>query len=108
MAIIQYPYTLKLFKSAESVYDEATGEFVNSGDEWVNHSKCRDEAGNGNKITTPDGEVYSYGTLIQLPKGTDGIKSGDKIQVVDDSGNVRFSGSVVRFSKDQLHSRIWV
>lgn len=103
----QYPYELYVFTAGESVFDEATGEWVANPETWNFKSKCRDEAGTGRKITTPDGEAYTYGTLVQLPKGTDGIKSGDRIRVMNGS-QVRFEGSVVRFSKDQLHSRIWV
>lgn len=106
--IRQYPYNLEIQKITESEYIPETGEYSKGGEEWVFVAKCRDEAGTGRKITTPDGESYMYGTLVQLPKGTDGIKPGDKIRVVDECGEIIFTGSVAKFKKNQLHSRLWV
>lgn len=103
----QYPYTLELLQKTKSVFDESTASWIESTEEWVEVSKCRDETGGGGKVTTQDGEIYSFSSIVQLPKGTDGIKSGDRIRVIQ-GGNVRFEASVVRFSKDQLHSRLWV
>ena len=105
----RFPYTLKVFQQTESVYDEATGEFTSGSSEWVEVSKCRDENNNGGqKITTEDGEVYVYGAVIYLPKEAPAVLKGQKIQVVDESGNVRFSGNCTLFKTDQLHSRLWV
>ena len=104
----QYPYKLELLANAEAIYDETNGEFSAGLDQWSFHCNCRDEVGGGGKITTPDGEAYNYGSTVYLPKGTDGIKPGDKIRVLTTDGILRFEGTVARFSKDQFHSRLWV
>ena len=54
------------------------------------------------------GEVYVYGAVIYLPKEAPEVLKGQKIQVVDESGNVRFSGNSTLFKREQLHSRLWV
>ena len=105
----RFPYTLKVFQQTESVYDEATGNFSPGSSEWVEVSKCRDENNSGGqKITTEDGEVYVYGAVIYLPKEAPEVLKGQKIQVVYESGNVRFSGNSTLFKREQLHSRLWV
>lgn len=104
----QYPYKLEVLKNESSIYDETKAEFLPATDQWIFHSVCRDEVGGGGKITTPDGEAYNYGSTVYLPKGTDGIKPGDKIRVLTADGILRFEGTVARFSKDQFHSRLWV
>ena len=48
------------------------------------------------------------GAVIYLPKEAPEVLKGQKIQVVDESGNVRFSGNSTLFKRDQLHSRLWV
>ncbi len=106
---MQYDYTLKILKKNEGEFDENTSSWIVGLEEWIDISKCRDEPnGSGAKITTTDGQVYSFGSMIYLPKGTDGIKSGDRIKVEDKGGNIRIEADVVRFSKDHFHSRIWV
>ena len=105
----QYPYSLFLEKRDQSQYDESTGNFSSGSSEWVEVSKCRDENNSGGqKITTEDGEVYVYGAVIYLPKEAPEVLKGQKIQVVDESGNVRFSGNSTLFKREQLHSRLWV
>lgn len=105
----QYPYTLKVFQQSESIYDENTGNFNPGSSDWIEVSKCRDESNDGGrKITTEDGEIYIYGSVIYLPKYAPKVLKGQKVQVVDESGNVRFSGNCTLFKTDQLHSRLWV
>ena len=109
MAVIQYPYNLEILTKTEGGFNESNGEWTSAVETWTFHAKCRDEAnGSGGRVTNQDGQVYIYGSLIHLPKGTDGLKGGDKVRVVDSSGTVRVEGSVQRFSKDQLHARIWL
>lgn len=104
----QYPYTLYVYSNAGTTYNENTGEWTIGEPTWTKFSKCRDEIGGGGKITTADGEVYNYGAVVYMPKGTEGIKNGDRIKVLDEAGNTRLESSVQRFTKDQLHSRLWV
>jgi len=109
MGIKLYPYQLEVFVSGESVYNEDTGEWEVSESKWTVWSKCRDEvAGSGAKINTEDGEVYEYGWMVYCPKNTPKIDKGTKVRVTDSEGNLRAEKSVIRFSKDQLHCRIWL
>ena len=51
----QYPYTLKVLKKTESVYDEETGNLIPGSEKWICVSQCRDEGnGGGAKIVTSD------------------------------------------------------
>lgn len=105
----RFPYILKAQQQAESIYDESTGNFTESSSEWVEISKCRDESNSGGqRITTEDGEVYVYGAVIYLPKDAPAVLKGQRIQVVDEEGNVRFTGNSTLFKREQLHSRLWV
>lgn len=104
----QYPYKLELLTATEAVYDEQNAQFTGGEDEWKPYCNCRDEVGGGGKVSTQDGEAYTFGSTVYLPKGIDGINAGDKIRVLTADGVLRFEGVVARFSKDQFHSRIWV
>lgn len=105
--IIQYPYTLSIFKKVDGTYNETTGSWTSGSENWTDHSDCRDEINNsGAKIATTDGEVYAYRWIILLPKGTAKIEPGTSVKVTGDG--VRLLGKVIRFSSDQLHCRLWV
>ncbi|WP_407483362.1 hypothetical protein [Elizabethkingia anophelis] len=109
MAVIQYPYSLKVFVESEAQFDDTKGEWIPGESSWQDWGKCRDEvAGSGAKINTEDGEVYEYGWTVYCPKSTQRITKGTKIRVIDTEGIVRAEKSVLRFSKDQLHVRIWL
>lgn len=105
--MVIYPYDLYVFVDSDSVFNQETGEFSSTDGEWVFKSKCRDENGNGRSVKGEDGETFVYNSLIQLPQGVQGINSGDRI-MVKDGDFVRFEGHVSKFTKDRLHSRIWV
>lgn len=105
----QFPYTLKVLKKTEAVYDEESGNFIPGSEKWICVSQCRDEGnGGGGKIVTADSEVYVYGAVIYLPKSCPNVDLGAKIQVVDKDGNVRLSGDNKLFKKEQMHARLWL
>ena len=105
----QYPYTLKVLKKTESVYDEETGNFIPGSEKWICVSQCRDEGnGGGGKIVTSDSESYVYGAVIYVPKSCPNIDLGAKIKVVDIDGNVRLLGDNKLFKKEQMHARLWL
>lgn len=95
-------------QESEAEFDQTTGNWIPGTSEWVDYGKCRDEInGGGAKITTTDGENYTYSAVIYTPTTTKSIGNGVKVQVWD--GDLkRMEGNVVRFGKEQMHSRIWV
>lgn len=104
----QYPYTLKVWQEGEATFDQNTAEWLPAVAQWVEVGKCRDEInGGGGKITKTDGEAYTYTAVIYLPKHTEKVNQGAKIQVWD-GNELRMEAIVQRFSKEQLHARIWV
>lgn len=106
--VSQYPYTLKVFKETESVFDQSTSSWIPGTAEWVEYGNCRDEInGSGARVTTQDGENYVYSAVIYCPLSTPFIGNGAKVEVWDGDFK-RMSGNVVRFGKGQLNSRIWV
>lgn len=104
--VAQYPYTLEVLVLSGGGYDNA-GNPIDPTESWQVVSKCRDEAGNGKKVSLTDNSVYEYAFLIQLPRGVEAVEAGTKVRVVNRT-EVRCSGDVVYSRKDQLHSRIWV
>jgi hypothetical protein len=87
---------------------DADGNPIPPSEDWVNLTRCRDEAGNGKAITLSDGTQQQYSYLIQMPKGVEAIAFDKKVRVLDSANNVRAEGKVIYSRKDQLHSRIWL
>lgn len=103
----QYPYILKVYKEQEATFDQSTAEWTQGVAEWIEWGKCRDEVSSGGKITLQDGEQYSFSAVVYCPKHIKEINKGAIIQVWN-NGDLRLQGEVKRFSKDQLHARIWL
>lgn len=103
----QYPYTLQVLYMTGGGKD-SDGNIIPPSDDWVNYSRCRDEAGNGKPITLTDGTQSQYSYLIQMPKGVEALEFGKPVQVLDSEGNIRAKGKVIYSRKDQLHSRAWL
>lgn len=107
MAVKQYPYTLQVLVQTPAYQDE-NGNWIPGTEQWVEHSKCRDEAGKGNKIIGEDGNEYDYSFLVQMPKGTAKLNSGNQIKVLTKNLVQRATGTIIYSRKDQLHTRAWV
>lgn len=104
----QYPYTLHVMSAADSVYDEATGEYITTPATELLLGACRDEVnGTGAKLTTQDGEVYTFNAIIYAPKSIQDISNGTQV-IVKDGDKVRLIANVVQIHKNRLHTRIWV
>lgn len=104
--VVQYPYILEMLVRSGGGYDNA-GNPIPSFEDWVSVGKCRDEAGNGKKVTLSDNTVHEYSFLVQCPKGTPAIEKGTTIRIME--GNIiRCQGEVIYSRKDQLHTRLWV
>lgn len=106
MVVKQYPYTLEMLVQTGGGYDEA-GNPIPSSEGWETVCNCRDEAGNGKKVTLSDNLVHEYSFLVQCPKGTPSIQKGTTIRVKE-GDEVRCQGEVIYSRKDQLHTRLWV
>lgn len=102
----QYPYRLQRLTQTGPTTNP-NGAYVGGSETWVDLCKCRDENSNGRPVTV-DGIQYAYNFLVQCPKGTNKLNSGEVVRVIDAENNVRVKGQVVHSSKDQLHTRIWV
>lgn len=103
--IKQYPYQLWIQAQQESAMN--AGAFVQNVTSWTKVSVCRDEANqSGQVIRLADSSTMKYDVLIQLPKSCPLISEGTPIQVRDGL-TVRVNGTVKRFSRDQLHCRLW-
>ncbi|CAG5072873.1 hypothetical protein DYBT9623_04413 [Dyadobacter sp. CECT 9623] len=107
MVVRQYPYTLQVLQLTGGGFD-GDGNPIPSIEEYVEYANCRDEANSGgNQINLVDGSAHVFDSLIQLPKGPLPIDVGSRIRVMEENV-VRVKGTVKRFQKDQLHSRLWV
>ncbi|MCF2498398.1 hypothetical protein [Dyadobacter chenhuakuii] len=103
----QYPYILQVLQLTGGGFD-GDGNPIPSTEEFVDHAKCRDEANSaGKQINLVDGSALVFDSLIQLPKGPALIEVGSMVRVMEENV-VRVKGTVKRFQKDQLHSRLWV
>lgn len=105
--VTQYPYTLEEYQVADAVLG-TTGDWSQPDATWVAVSVCRDEGnGGGRLVKLTDGTAIVYSALIQLPKTCPDIPTGARVRVLHET-ETRLEGTVLRFQKDQLHSRLWV
>lgn len=107
MVIIQYPYKLKVLIQTEAIFVQETAEWIQGFEEWQEWGKCRDEISNATIVSKEDGAFYQYSAIVYCPKSINKIDKGAKIQIWH-GDELRLEGEVRRFSKDQLHTRIWV
>lgn len=104
--IKQYPYRLWIQTQPDSEF--VNGAFTETETVWENVSVCRDEANQrGQVIQLTDSSTLKYDVLIQLPTSCPTIAEGTPIQVRD-GDTVRVNATAKRFSRDQLHCRLWV
>ncbi|RKT01101.1 hypothetical protein [Chryseobacterium defluvii] len=105
---MQYPYDLFVLKITGGGIDPETGYPIPSTENWVYHSKCRDEvAVQQGVIFTESGEMTNYSSKVVMPLGTPIIEANSKIEVRK-GDFVRTTGKVLRFVEAQLHCRLWV
>lgn len=107
--VIQYPHYLFIYKASESSQDE-DGDWVASEPTLELHSRCREENNGGQLVPLAGGEYARFASLLQCPKGTDGLSPGVAVVVSNDPDgkDVRLSKVVLKSDKAQLHTRIWV
>lgn len=104
----QYPYTLKVLQESESFFNQEKAEWEKGNSHWADWGGCRDEInGSGGKIKTEDSENYTFSAVVYAPRTINEINKGARIQVWNGE-ELRLEGVVVRFGKEQLHTRIWL
>lgn len=113
----QYPHYLYVRATDIDSTQDSNGDWVDqtevnaSGETATFHSMCREETnGAGSEVQTAGGIFHKFSSLIQLPKGTPKIQDGSPVIISNDEAmtDIRIRGSVLKFSADQLHCRLWV
>ena len=106
--VTQYPYQLFIFQT-NGDHQDANGDWQNGSSGWVLWSKCRDESNTkAAQIKLTDETAYIYESMVQLPKSCQKVDVDLLAEVRDLEGNVRVKGTVRRWSRDQLHVRLWL
>ncbi len=102
----QYPYQLWAFVTDEPAQND-NGDFQKPTSDWQNVAKCRDEANTQVRtVVLTDSSESGFDTVIYLPKSTAKLAEGTPIEVRDGT-TVRLAATVKRFTKEQLHCRLW-
>lgn len=66
--------------------------------EWITLCACRCDDSGVNGIISDNGQMYRYSYHVVYESDTD-VKAGDDIQCIDEVGNVRGAGKVIKDSK---------
>jgi hypothetical protein len=114
-----------LSHSSESIQD-ATGAWTQQSGTWQHVGICREETnGRGSTVSTADGKVIVFASLVQLPVGTTRINEGTIVlitrnkhtdgQITDGNiadwkktGEVVAQGKCMKFDNGRLHCRMWI
>ena len=125
--LAQYPQHLYMFAQSGASTQDSSGHWERpqqSADGWQYVGMCREETnGKGNTVTTADGQVLVFSSLIQLPTGTTRVNDGCTVivtrtqpQAITDayiaeglnSGEVVAKGVCKKFDNGRLHCRLWI
>lgn len=102
----QYPHKL-IATIATSATQDADGNWV-PGSTESREIECRSEPnGAGRMIQLVDGSSVVYSSMVYMPRGTEPLPDQTAVSITWDGALVS-SGKVLRFSKGQLNSRIWL
>ena len=122
----QYHQHLYVLTQQGEAVQTATGAWQSQAAVWQHVGLCREETnGKGNTVTTADGQVIVFSSLIQLPVGTDRVDEGCTVIVthteVEPStltnayiteglrcGEVVVKGVCKKFDNGRLHCRLWI
>jgi hypothetical protein len=103
----RYPHALHVFTIPESTPD-SNGNWVATTGEWEIISECRvSPNGSGKSVALTDGSTLLFSSSILMPVQSAEIQAGTEIKVLDENGNVKFTGKVLRFSNDRKNATIW-
>lgn len=123
----QYYQYLYMFAQDAASTQDSSGHWARppkSADGWQLVGMCREETnGKGNTVTTADGQVLVFASLIQLPVGTTRVNEGCTVivtrtqpnEITDayiaeglQSGEVVAKGVCKKFDSGRLHCRLWI
>jgi hypothetical protein len=113
MRVIQYPhYLYRIANSTESSKD-ADGNYIEPETTIEFLSICREETdGRGREFKATDGNVIKSTSVIYFPKSDIEIKDGETVLISNQPDtleeNIRIKGTVLKFDKGQLNSRLWL
>lgn len=105
----RYEEILQVKGIPEAIQD-ANGDWVQGSEtDFKTVSYCRDEPNDSGKtITGAEGEQITFSSIIQLPEDCPEIKRGEKIRILNESGEIILEGSALRFKRYRKNSRLWV
>lgn len=106
--VAQYPHWLQVKALGFSVKD-SHGNYVEVKESWETLGECRYQVnGTGRQLRTEDGQSVVYGGVVYAPISMSRtLGRGELLRVFLDQRLVG-EGSVLRFSRDGLHCRIWL
>lgn len=126
MVSYQYPQYLYAL-SHEDSYQDDNGNWTSETDNWELVGTCREETnGKGNMISKVGGDLITFSSLIQIPKGTLRIPEGTTILVsrnkIEDlmlvnqafiengllTGEIVAKGICLKYDFGRLHCRLWI
>ena len=122
----QYPQRLYA-KTIQEAIQLPNGSWQPETEVWALTASCREETnGKGTQISTADGRVLAFSSLIHLPKGTPKVDEGKQIIIATEEldtdqlndmdyinaakllGVIVASGQVLKCDVGRLHTRIWI
>lgn len=104
-----YPDKIYSKNSADSVYNEETGDYeLTEGGIEVLIGVCRLEVGSGSKQNTTDGEVYIYSWIAYAPLEIPNLKEGQILRIVGEDGVTKTEKQIIQFSRGKFNCRVWL
>jgi hypothetical protein len=105
----RYPHTLQYLRTSSESAQDSNGNWIASVPSvWVVIGECRvSPNGSGKHVVLADGNATMYSSSIELPVQTDEIQGNTEIKIVDENGNVKFTGKVLRFNNGRKSATIW-
>ncbi|RZJ88732.1 MAG: hypothetical protein EOO20_12840 [Chryseobacterium sp.] len=74
----------------------------------VNYPKCREQPNSkGSYVDGPDGKKIEFSSLVFVNGKIENVPVGSVIEVFDGTKSI-LNGTVLKFSSNVYHSRIWV
>lgn len=109
MVARQYRYFLQISSVNGIPEIDGDGNYTEGKESFATIGMCRDEAARpGDFTTTTDGQKVGFSWLVYAPLGTPDIPYGKTVRVIDESENVRATGTVKRFHRGYYNCRIWL
>ncbi|WP_316851162.1 hypothetical protein [Pedobacter agri] len=109
MVNIQYPNTLKVSYLAGAALKDENGDWIGGNTpEVIIYPESREQPNSkGAYVNGPDGKKIEFSSLIFVKGKIDGVPVGSSVEVFDGDHSI-LKGTVLKFSSNVFHSRIWV